>query len=86
MNHETILDVLKGGDRRSIGRSKQVVKIVHRSPALFPVLIDGMHHADELVRMRAADAVEKLTVTNPGWLRPFRVQLIKWQKVRNSGS
>ncbi len=77
MNHETILDVLKGGDRRSIGRSNQVVKIVHRRPALFPVLIDGMHHADELVRMRAADAVEKLTVTNPDWLRPFRVQLIK---------
>lgn len=77
MNHETILDVLKGGDRRSIGRSNQVVKIVRRRPALFPVLIGGMHHADELVRMRAADVVEKLTVTNPAWLQPYRVQLIK---------
>jgi hypothetical protein len=36
-----------------------------------------MHHADELIRMRAADAVEKLTVTNPEWLRPFKVRLIK---------
>lgn len=76
MNKQTILDVLKGGDRRSIGRSNQVVKIVRRQPELFPVLMDGMRHADELVRMRAADAVEKLTVTNPAWLRPFKVQLI----------
>ncbi len=72
----TILDELLGGDRRSIGRSNRVVAIVRRYPILFPALIDGMHHADELVRMRAADAVEKLTVTNPEWLRPFKVQLI----------
>jgi hypothetical protein len=26
---------------------------------------DGMHHDDELKRMRAADAAEKLTLTNP---------------------
>ena len=77
MNHEAIIRALKGGDRRSIGRVNHVMEIVRRWPALFPVLIDGMHHADELVRMRAADAVEKLTVTNPAWLQPYRVQLIK---------
>jgi hypothetical protein len=77
MNHEAIIRALKGGDRRSIGRVNHVMEIVRRWPALFPVLIDGMHHADELVRMRAADAVEKLTVTNPVWLQPFRVQLIQ---------
>jgi hypothetical protein len=73
----TILDELRGGDRRSVGRSNQVVEIIRRQPALFPALIDGMHHDDEVVRMRAADALEKLTVTNPEWLRPFKVQLIK---------
>jgi hypothetical protein len=73
----TILDKLRGGARRSVGRSNQVVKTIRQQPALFPTLIDGMHHEDELIRMRAADALEKLTVTNPEWLRPFRVQLIK---------
>ena len=73
----TILDKLRGGDRRSIGRSNEVVTIVRRHPMLFPDLIEGLRHADELVRMRAADVVEKLTVKNPEWLRPFRVQLIK---------
>lgn len=73
----TILDELRGGDRRSIGRSNRVVAFVRRNPALFPALIDGMHHEDELVRMRAADVVEKLTIANPEWLRPFKGQLIK---------
>lgn len=76
MKKQTLLQALKGGDRRSIGRSNQVVAIIRRQPTLFPVLIEGMHHADELVRMRAADAVEKLTVTNPEWLQPFKAQLI----------
>ena len=72
-----ILDKLRGGDRRSVGRSKQVVKTIRRQSALFPALIDGMHHDDEVVRMRAADALEKLTVMNPEWLQPFKAQLIK---------
>ncbi|OQW32641.1 MAG: hypothetical protein A4E19_04560 [Nitrospira sp. SG-bin1] len=76
MDTLTVLHLLKGGDRRSIGRSNHVVALVRRQPALFPVLIGGMHHADELVRMRAADAVEKLTEMNPEWLRPFKARLI----------
>lgn len=36
-----------------------------------------MHHADELIRMRAADAAEKLTMTNPQWLQPFKQRLMK---------
>ena len=77
MQEQTILDELKGGDRRSIGRSNHVVAQVRHCPLLLPVLIQGMQHPDELVRMRAADAAEKLTVTNPEWLQPFRVQLIQ---------
>ena len=73
----TILDELQGGDRRSVGRSNQVVKTIRRQLALFPALIDGMHHDDEVVRMRAADALEQLTVMNPEWLQPFKAQLIK---------
>lgn len=77
MDKQAVLRMLGGGDRRSIGRSNQVTAIIRRQPALFSALIDGMHHPDELVRMRAADAVEKLTVTNPEWLQPFKAQLIK---------
>lgn len=77
MNPVDIVCALKGGDRRSIGRSNRVVALVRRTPTLFPALMDCMHHEDELVRRRAADVVEKLTVKNPQWLQPFRIQLIK---------
>jgi hypothetical protein len=65
MNKQNILDTLKGGDRRSIGRADQVVAAVRRDPSVFPALMSGLCHADELVRMRTADAAEKLTATNP---------------------
>jgi hypothetical protein len=77
MDNRAVLHMLGGGDRRSIGRSNHVLAVIRRRPALFPALIGGMHHADARVRMRAADAVEKLTVTHPEWLRPFKVELIK---------
>lgn len=72
----TVLNELKGGDRRSIGRSNQVVSKVRRTPSLFPLLVEGLFHTDALVRMRAADAVEKITVERPDWLAPFKPSLI----------
>lgn len=77
MQKQRILDSLKGGDRRSIGRSDQVVVRLRHCPLIFPVLIEGMHHPDELVRMRAADAAEKLTVDHPEWLQPFKQHLLE---------
>lgn len=76
MSKPSLLDSLKGGDRRSIGRADRVVVTVRRDPSLFPVLISGLRHEDQLVRMRAADAVEKLTVAHPQWLRPFTRRLM----------
>ncbi|MBI3356081.1 MAG: hypothetical protein HY038_04800 [Nitrospirae bacterium] len=73
---QAILDELKGGDRRSIGRSHRVVAAVRRDPTLFPALMSGLGHADELVRMRAADAAEKLTARNPQRLQPFKRKLL----------
>ena len=72
-----VLDQLKGGDRRSIGRSNQVVRQVLDDPALFGPLFDGMLHDDPLVRMRAADAVEKITAERPDYLAPYKLMLVQ---------
>ena len=56
-----ILEKLKGGDRRSIGRANEVVADVLRDPTLFDALFNGMLNDDPIVRMRSADAVEKIT-------------------------
>jgi hypothetical protein len=71
-----ILALLKGGDRRSIGRSDQVAAIVSWNPGLFPVLIAGLWCDDPLVRMRAADATEKVTRKSPELLWPHKKELL----------
>ena len=63
---------LKGGDRRSIGKADQVARAVAKNPKLFPELISGLLDADQLIRMRAADAVEKITRDQPKLLQPWK--------------
>src|SRR5271165_4341386 len=71
-----ILALLEGGDRRSIGCSDQVTAIVSKNHALFPALIKGWWSGDPLVRMRAADATEKIARRNPDLLRPYKKELL----------
>jgi hypothetical protein len=49
---------------------------VAKEPGLFPELIAGLWSADPLVRMRAADATEKVTRRNPEFLRPYKRELL----------
>jgi hypothetical protein len=76
MRNPEILSLLKGGDRRSIGRSARVTAIVSKNPRLFPKLIAGLWASDPLIRMRAADAAEKITRKNPEWLTPHKRNLL----------
>jgi hypothetical protein len=71
-----ILRKLKGGDRRSIGRSSEVVTDVLADPRLFGALFAGLSADDPVVRARAADAVEKISVIHPEYLRPYRATLV----------
>jgi hypothetical protein len=59
MSGKNIPELLKDGNRRSIGRSDQVATMVSKNLQLFPELIAGLWSKDPLVRMRAADAAEK---------------------------
>ena len=84
----TVLDRLAGGDFRSIGGSNRVVQSALANPKIFPNIFAGLLHADPLIRMRAADAVEKITKIHPEWLQPFKrtllqkVVLIEQQEIR----
>jgi HEAT repeat protein len=71
-----ILEKLKGGDRRSIGRANEVVRQVLRNPALLGELFKGMRSGDPLVRMRAADAAEKVTAQRPDMLQRYKRSLL----------
>lgn len=77
MNRASILQMLEGGDRRSIGRSHDVVSLVLAKPSYFRPLFAGLTSDNPVVRARAADAVEKITRLHPDWLTPYKLQLIK---------
>lgn len=76
MPRKNILQILEAGDRRTIGRSNEVVTIVLKDPELFPQLIDGLWSDNPLVRMRAADAAEKVTRNNHELLQPHKKELL----------
>jgi hypothetical protein len=70
------VDKLQGGDRRSIGRVPEVVAEVLSHPDLFGELMMGMQHPDPVVRMRAADAAEKVSAKHPDYLAPYTDELL----------
>src|SRR6202050_1886432 len=73
---KNILQLLEGGDRRSIGHADRVVSLVSKNPKLFPKIVAGLWSADRLVRMRASDAMEKVTREKPAPLGAYRKELL----------
>ena len=74
---DSLLDKLAGGDRRSIGRVSEVVADVLEDPTLFEVVFNGMLDDDPIIRMRSADAVEKITAKHQEYLQPHKKKLIQ---------
>ncbi len=54
-----------------LGGAEAMKSVIH-DPSLFSVLVLGMENPNELIAMRSADAVEKLTRDIPEWLRPHK--------------
>jgi hypothetical protein len=63
-------EILAGRDRRSIGRADEVVALVAAESERFGELWACLQHRDGLVRMRAGDALEKLSRADAA---PFQV-------------
>jgi len=68
---------LRGGDRRSIGRSNEVVQEISRNPKLFSQVFEALLQADPVLRMRAADAIEKATVMHPDFLQHYKRRILQ---------
>jgi len=76
MSRNKLNDLLEGTDRRSIGRANDVVALVLREPQRFPELIGYLWSDDPVLRMRAADAAEKISSQEPALLHPFKDELL----------
>jgi hypothetical protein len=68
--------MLSGGHRNSLGRTREVVEIVLGDRARLGELFDCVMDADELVRMRAGDALEKVCRERPVWFLPYVERLL----------
>jgi hypothetical protein len=76
MRPQTLAQMLAGGDRRSIGRSNETAELVLRRPERFAELVECMWDEDAVVRMRAADAAEKVSGVKPELLKPYKRELL----------
>jgi hypothetical protein len=68
----SLLKSLSGGHRRSIGGSNRIVLAVLAQPELLKVLFQGIESGDSVLRMRCADAAEKVTASRPELLFPHK--------------
>jgi hypothetical protein len=76
MRRQLLAQMLAGGDRRSIGRADEAAEMVLRQPERFRELVECMWDEDAVVRMRAADAAEKVSGVKPGLLKPYKRELL----------
>jgi hypothetical protein len=72
-----IREVLSGGDLRSVGRVDEVVEFVGNDPGRFSELMTGLTDARPVVRMRSADAMEKVTRRHPELLEAHQSSLFE---------
>ena len=71
-----LLHTLSRGDRRSVGESNRAVLAVLECPELIGVLFQGLETPDPILRMRCADAIEKVTANRPELLLPFKKTIL----------
>ncbi|MEP7264573.1 MAG: hypothetical protein ABI772_08745 [Bacteroidota bacterium] len=73
MNNLEIL--LSGGSLRSLGKSNSIISKI-RNQNDFTELFKFLFHDNRIVAMRAADVIEKVTITNPEYLSKHKKEII----------
>jgi hypothetical protein len=71
-----IAAMLQGSDRRSIGGTNEVAKLVFKEPRRFRDVMACLWHDEPIVRMRAADAAEKVSARTPRLLDRYKSPLL----------
>jgi HEAT repeat protein len=69
--------LLAGSDRRSIGASNEAAAAVRREPRRAAELVQALGDSDPVLRMRAADALEKACRIVPEAVQPYTAKLLK---------
>ena len=73
---KSISDLLSGNDRRSIGKSDDVVALVVKNEKLFDELFNCLYSNNEVIRMRAADAIQKIVELKPDIIKKYKHEIL----------
>ncbi len=76
MPQQNIADLLDGSDKRSIGRANEVAERVQREPRRFRELTECLGSDNPVLRMRAAEAAEKVSAKKPRLLDRYKPELL----------
>lgn len=68
--------MLTGGHPNSLGRAEEVVGLVLADQSQLAELFKCLDSSDEVVRLRAGDALEKVCRRNPEWFQPYVYHLL----------
>jgi hypothetical protein len=68
--------MLEGSGRRSNGRSDEVAQLVLKEPRRFRELIECLWNENPVLRMRAADAAEKVSAKKPRLLNHYKSEFL----------
>lgn len=74
---ELIKGILTGGSPRSLGRTEEVVRLVLDDQSRFGELFKTVFDDDEIIRLRAGDAIEKVARERPEWLTEYKKALLE---------
>lgn len=69
---DSLRDLLLGGDRRSIARSGQALKILRSRPERVAEVAALARDEDPLISQRALDLLEKLAHEQAAWIEPHK--------------
>ncbi len=72
----SVLDKLRGGDLRSIGRSNEIVVDIEEDSTIIEKVFPGLYDRDPVLKARSADVIEKTTRNRPELLLNHKKEII----------
>ncbi len=72
-----LLEKLAGGDRRSIGRAREVTEEVLAIPALLPEILAGIWGSDIIIRSRAAHVLRHVATASPSLIASYKEEILR---------
>ncbi|MFN8674382.1 MAG: hypothetical protein U0457_20170 [Candidatus Sericytochromatia bacterium] len=84
MNKKEIIYIyLREGDLRSIGKVKLLIEEI-RNQTDFDELFCYLYSDERLIKMRAIDAIEKITISNSHYLVKHKKEILDFFKLNNN--